>query len=67
MAVGTMRKKRPAQQVPGTSRSVVEGDPMQMRKLRCPGCQQLTSVSQDAQGKSVAKCSCGRTFSSRPM
>jgi len=64
---GGAPKARREQQIPGTDRTVVRGNPTQMRQMRCPGCQKMAQATQDAQGNSVATCSCGRIFKSRPM
>jgi hypothetical protein len=43
---------------------VAAGAPRSLRKIRCPYCQRMVAPSQDNQGRNVAKCVCGRTFSS---
>ena len=48
--------------------TVFEGNPTQLRKIQCPGCQQVAQVTRDANNKPICYCgSCGRTFKSIPM
>lgn len=60
-------KEIPGREVPGTNLVVTKGDPTQMRKMRCPGCQKMATATQDTKGQFVAVCMCGRTFTCRPM
>lgn len=47
---------------------VLQGDPTQMRKIRCPGCQGIAKTEKDAQGKSINACTtCGRKWRSVKM
>lgn len=47
---------------------VLQGDPTQMRKIRCPGCTTLCVVKKDKTGKEVCVCSkCNRVFVSKRL
>lgn len=59
-------KDQTGKMIPGTNKIATKGDPLQMKKMRCPGCQQIATVSIDAKG-TVATCTCGRTFRSIPF
>lgn len=60
-------KERIGKDIPGTNKVATKGDPLQMRKIRCPACQKVATVQQSPEGKIVAVCICGRSFSSRPF
>lgn len=47
---------------------VIQGDPTQMRKIRCPGCQNLAVVQKDGNGRVICICpACKRRFRSNKM
>lgn len=53
--------------IPGSDKIAVKGNPQQMRKIRCPGCQQLAVTQRNEKGQIVATCNCGRSFISKAM
>jgi len=61
------KKEKAGKPIPGTNKVAVQGDPTQLRKIRCPACQQVAVASQDANGVFVATCTCGRSFRSTPL
>jgi hypothetical protein len=47
---------------------VLQGDPQQMRKIRCPGCQGVAVTEKDNTGRAINSCTtCGRKWRSVKM